>query len=98
MRGDNASGLIYAASYADSISLAEDIEIVAVTGNSMGWYIALACAGALSPRDGFHVVNTMGSLMHDSLIGGQVIYPFIREDWTPDLDRKRAYGTCGNHQ
>src|SRR5690554_3398483 len=40
--GDAASPLIYAASYLDAEALAEDIEVVAVTGNSMGWYIALA--------------------------------------------------------
>lgn len=45
-RGDNASALIYAASYADFLSL-KDVDVVAVTGNSMGWYTTLACAGAL---------------------------------------------------
>jgi len=35
-RGDVASPLIYTASLMDALSLAEDIEIVAVTGNSMG--------------------------------------------------------------
>ena len=48
-RGDNASPLIYGCAYADFMAIGrDDIEIVAVTGNSMGWYIALACAGALS--------------------------------------------------
>jgi [acyl-carrier-protein] S-malonyltransferase len=55
--------------------------VVAVTGNSMGWYSALACAGALSPMDGFTVVNTMGTLMQEALIGGQTVYPFMGEDW-----------------
>lgn len=81
-RGDNASGLIYACSYADFRSLAEDkVEVVAVTGNSMGWYTALACAGAVSGEDGFRIVNTMGTLMQDQLIGGQILYPFVDEDW-----------------
>ena len=37
-RGDNASGLIFAATLGDFLSIdREEIEIVAVTGNSMGW-------------------------------------------------------------
>ncbi len=88
-RGDNASVLIYASSYADFLSIDRDrIDIVAVTGNSMGWYSALACAGALSPTGGFQVVDTMGALMQDALIGGQLIYPFVGEDWKNDPRRK----------
>jgi len=87
-RGDNASGLIYAATLGDFRALGEDIEVVAVTGNSMGWYSALACGGALSAEDGFTVVNTMGTLMQESLIGGQLIYPFVDERWTPNPARK----------
>ena len=89
-RGDIASPLIYASALADAQSLANDIEVVAVTGNSMGWYIALAAAGALSPQDGFELVNTMGSLMQEHLIGGQLVYPFTGEDWRPDPARKAA--------
>ncbi len=88
-RGDNASVLIYASSYCDFLSIDRDrIEIVAVAGNSMGWYSALACAGALSPIDGFDVVDTMGALMQEALIGGQLIYPFVGEDWRDDASRK----------
>nr|WP_321249071.1 ACP S-malonyltransferase [uncultured Ruegeria sp.] len=87
-RGDVASPLIYAASLADAQSLSDDIEIVAVTGNSMGWYIALAAARALSTQDGFRVVNTMGTLMQEQLIGGQLVYPFVGDDWVNDPARK----------
>ncbi|MEM9335656.1 MAG: ACP S-malonyltransferase [Pseudomonadota bacterium] len=80
-RGDVASPLIYAASLADAQSINDDIDVVAVTGNSMGWYIALAVAGAVSAEDGFSVVNTMGTLMHEHLIGGQLVYPFVDEHW-----------------
>ena len=81
-RGDNASGLIYACAYADFLSIDRDAyDIVAVTGNSMGWYIALACAGALDARGGFEVVNTMGTLMHEGMIGGQTLYPFVDDNW-----------------
>ena len=90
-RGDNASALIYAATLGDFLSIdADAIEIVAVTGNSMGWYSALGCAGALSPEDGFAVANTMGSLMQQTLIGGQLIYPFVDDDWRPQPERRAA--------
>ncbi|WP_323777161.1 ACP S-malonyltransferase [Leisingera sp.] len=88
-RGDIASPLIYASTLADAQSLAKDIEIVAVTGNSMGWYTALAAAGALSAADGFKVVNTMGTLMQQQLIGGQLVYPFSGPDWQ-DNPRRRT--------
>ncbi|MFV1491742.1 ACP S-malonyltransferase [Phaeobacter sp. JH18-32] len=87
-RGDVASPLIYASAIADAQSLAEDIDVVAVTGNSMGWYIALAAAGALSPQTGFEVVNTMGQLMQQHLIGGQLVYPCQSDDWQLDRQRK----------
>lgn len=81
-RGDNASPLIYACAYADFLSIDRDAyDIVGVTGNSMGWYIALACAGALKPMAGLEVVNTMGTLMQEQLIGGQIIYPYTDKDW-----------------
>lgn len=81
-RGDNASPLIYACAYADFLSIdREAIDIVAVTGNSMGWYIALACAGALDAMGGLQLVNTMGTLMQESLIGGQLVYPVFDDDW-----------------
>ncbi|GLS87064.1 acyl carrier protein [Cypionkella aquatica] len=86
-RGDNASALIYACTLGDSLTL-QGVDIVAVTGNSMGWYSALACAGALTPENGFEVVNTMGTLMQQSLIGGQVIHPFVDENWHPNPMRK----------
>jgi acyl transferase domain-containing protein len=88
-RGDNASALIYACTLGDRLSL-KGIELVAVTGNSMGWYSALACAGALTPDNGFAVVNTMGTLMQERLIGGQLVYPHMGEDWRPDPARKSA--------
>ncbi|WP_322866710.1 ACP S-malonyltransferase [Aquicoccus sp. G2-2] len=89
-RGDIASPLIYAASLLDAQTLAEDIEIMAVTGNSMGWYIALAAAGAVTPEAGFEIVNTTGHLMQERLIGGQIVYPHTGANWQPDPARKAA--------
>jgi len=88
-RGDNASGLIFAASYGDFLSISGNIEIVAVTGNSMGWYTTLACGGALSAADGFRVANTMGTLMQAAMIGGQALHPWMGDDWQAETTRKQ---------
>ncbi|MEM7173191.1 MAG: ACP S-malonyltransferase [Pseudomonadota bacterium] len=81
-RGDHASPLIFTCAYADFLAIDQDeIEVVAVTGNSMGWYIALACAGATSPKAALHIVNTMGRLMQDEAPGGQLIYPVTDDNW-----------------
>ena len=82
-KGEHASPLIYACSYADFMAIdREKYEIVAVTGNSMGWYLALAFAGSLDWAGGFEVVNTMGSMMKEGIAqGGQVIYPVCDEKW-----------------
>lgn len=81
-RGDNASPLIYACAYSDFLSINRDeYEIVAVTGNSMGWYITLACAGAADFMGGTKIINTMGTFMQESLMGGQLIYICVDENW-----------------
>lgn len=86
--GENASALIYACAMADFMDIDTDqFEIVAVTGNSMGWYIALALAGAFSPEAAIGVINTMGSMMSEGLIGGQLIYPEMDEQWRPDTTK-----------
>lgn len=83
-RGDNAAALIFAATLGDFMAIdTAAIDIVAVTGNSMGWYSALACAGAVSAEAGFRIANTMGTLMHRAMIGGQLVYPFVDDEWQP---------------
>lgn len=81
-KGEHASPLIYACAYTDFMAIDRDrYEIVAVTGNSMGWYLALMFGGALDWAGGFEVVNTMGSMMKNEIVGGQVIYPVCDVDW-----------------
>jgi len=88
-RGDNASALIYAATLGDFLSIDQSkTEIVAITGNSMGWYSALSCAGAMTPLAGFELANTMGTLMEEAPVGGQLIYPFVSADWRPNPAKK----------
>jgi hypothetical protein len=61
LRGDNAAPLIHACAFLDFLSLdRERFDVVAVTGNSMGWYTALACAGAVSGEHGFAIADGMG--------------------------------------
>ncbi|OMH33294.1 acyl carrier protein [Motiliproteus sp. MSK22-1] len=89
-RGDNASPLIYACAYSDFLSIDTNrYEVVAITGNSMGWYIAMACARALGVDQAMQVINTMGNLMHESLIGGQLIYPLVDENWRAIPGRRK---------
>jgi [acyl-carrier-protein] S-malonyltransferase len=81
-RGDNASPLIFACSWLDFLDIDRTaFEVVAVTGNSMGWYTALACAGALDPAPALGLVNTMGRLMEEASVGGQAIWTLVDEDW-----------------
>jgi len=80
--GENSAALIYACSYGDFLDInLNKYEISAVTGNSMGWYSSLVCAGALNLDNGIHLINSMGSQMKDKLIGGQILYPEVNEDW-----------------
>jgi [acyl-carrier-protein] S-malonyltransferase len=83
--GENASSLIYACAQGDFQSIDTDqYDIVAVTGNSMGWYIALAVSGALAPDAAIELINTMGSMMTNGVIGGQLIYPVVDDNWQRD--------------
>ena len=89
MAGEHASALIYACSLSDFLSIdREKYEIAAITGNSMGWYIALALGGSLSFENGYHLIDTMGSMMKDGTIGGQIIYPIMDENWIIDDGKK----------
>jgi [acyl-carrier-protein] S-malonyltransferase len=88
MTGDNASLLIYACALADFAAIDRDrYDIVAVTGNSMGWYLALACAGVLDFDAGARLVNNMGGIMHRDGTGGQIVWPIFDSDWRVDAEK-----------
>jgi [acyl-carrier-protein] S-malonyltransferase len=81
-RGDIASPLIFTASYADFLAIDRArYDIAAVTGNSMGWYTALACAGATGADDGFRIVDAMGENSQAGAPGGQVLLTLVDEAW-----------------
>ena len=90
LRPANVSALIYTKSFIDAKTAAEGGHVVAVTGNSMGWYTALAVGGALSFADGFRLVQWMSLLQEDGEAGGQIIYPLLDENWQP-LQERRAW-------
>tara|TARA_Y100001970_G_C14132595_1_gene802547 strand:- start:335 stop:1348 length:1014 start_codon:yes stop_codon:yes gene_type:complete len=89
MTGENASPLIYSCSIKDFMLIdKEKYDVVAICGNSMGWYIALALGGAITFDKGYDLIQTMGALTQNHGFGGQIIYPIINDDWQIDIDRK----------
>ncbi|SEA92649.1 malonyl CoA-ACP transacylase [Alkalimonas amylolytica] len=86
-QAENAAGLIFSAGLLDyqSINQAE-FDVVAITGNSMGWYTALGCAGVWHPAAAMQYVCQMAKLTAGAA-GGQCIYPLVNSDWQPDADK-----------
>ncbi len=86
--GRNASNLIYACALADFAAIDRDrFDIVAVCGNSLGWYLTLAAGGAVSLADGARIVDGMGHRMETRGVGGQILYPLTNDDWRIDPER-----------
>ena len=84
MRGDVAAPLIYTATVLDYLSIdREKFDVVAVAGNSMGWYSALALGGAVSVEDGFRISNAMGLNSQAHGPGGQILLQVVDDDWRP---------------
>jgi malonyl CoA-acyl carrier protein transacylase len=81
LRPVNAAALIYVCTMLDARTVLARDDVVCVAGNSLGWYTALAVAGALSFEDGFRLVQEMALLQEGGEPGGQVIYPVVGEDW-----------------
>jgi acyl transferase domain-containing protein len=78
---ENVSPLIYVFTMLDAREAMAGNETVCVGGNSMGWYTALAVAGALSFEDGFRLVQEMAILQAEHTDGGQIVYPVTDEEW-----------------
>lgn len=90
LRPANVSALIYLHSMLDAEAAGAGRQVVAVAGNSMGWYTALAVAGALSFEDGFRLVQGMALIQERFEQGGQILYPLVDEDWRPHGARRAA--------
>ncbi|QDU69544.1 ACP S-malonyltransferase [Engelhardtia mirabilis] len=89
LRPANVSALIYLVSMLDASQAMARTRPTCVAGNSMGWYTALAAAGALSFEDGFRLVQEMALLQEQHDVGGQILYPVVDEDWRRDPERER---------
>ena len=90
---ENVSALIWLVSMLDAAAAAQEGKVVCVAGNSMGWYTALAVAGALEFDDGFRLVQEMSELQkaqQKAEGGGQVLYPTVDERWVRDAKLERA--------
>jgi acyl transferase domain-containing protein len=94
LRPASASPLIFLATLLDVEQASADHRVTAVVGNSMGWYSALAVAGALPFEDAYRLVQEMALFQEEPLPdgghGGQVIYPLLDADWTPVADLRAA--------
>ena len=86
----NVSPLIWLVSMLDAEAAARETRVVAVAGNSMGWYTALAVGGALEFDDGFRLMQEMSLLQQEHSQGGQVIYPQVDEHWRADPNLVRS--------
>lgn len=85
--GEHASLLTAAVSWRDWAAISPDkVQVVAVTGNSMGFYTALGVAGALDLEATTHLIDTMGAYQRDNVIGGQLLYPVVDDQWRKDPD------------
>lgn len=80
----HASPLIWLVSMIDCEAASRVHEIAAVAGNSMGWYTALAVAGALDFDDGFRLMQELALLQQEQGGGGQILFPQIDEQWRRD--------------
>ncbi|MEZ6195664.1 MAG: ACP S-malonyltransferase [Planctomycetota bacterium] len=90
LKGENAGPLIFTATAVDWAILPRDrFRPVCVAGNSMGWYSALHCGGVFDFGDALRVVDTMSKTQGDRPLGGQLILPWVDEDWRPRPEKRR---------
>ena len=85
--GENASLLTAGISGADFDQIHSKFDIVGICGNSMGWYTALGLANACSFKTAANLIETMGQYQHRNVIGGQMVYSLVNDDWTVNLER-----------
>lgn len=87
-KADNAAALIFASGINDYAAIdCNQFDVVAVTGNSMGWYTALGCAGVFGAKSGMQLVTDMAQLTAKGS-GAQFIYPVVDDNWRPDPVRQ----------
>ena len=87
--GRNAAELIWFATMACLERVHDAYDIVAICGNSLGWYTTLPAAGTLPAREGWQLVTTMAELQQRA-VGGQILTTTVGDDWRVDPGRARA--------
>lgn len=86
----NNAALIYAAGLCQFTAIREaNFDIVAISGNSMGWYTAMSCAGVWDASLGTQVVSKMAQLTAGAP-GKQFIYPLLDAQWRLDPQKLAA--------
>ncbi|HEX7835914.1 MAG TPA: hypothetical protein VF469_00550 [Kofleriaceae bacterium] len=96
--GEHASLLTFACTAVDLAAISPDkLDVVGVTGNSMGFYTALYAAGALDLDGAARLVETLGHYQADNVIGGQLMYPLVGDDWRPSAGHAAAVDAALAH-
>jgi hypothetical protein len=93
LRPANAAAALFVRALLDGERAEDDVELVAITGSSIGWYTALAVAGALPLADAFRAlqeVALLGEQLAATRGGGQVLYPVTDAGWRPAADQQAA--------
>ncbi len=82
--GEHASLLTFASTAIDVAAIdPAKVDVIGVTGNSMGFYTALHVCGALELLAAARLVETLGHYQADHVIGHQLVYPIVDDDWRP---------------
>lgn len=98
MAGEHASLLTFGGTAVDLAAISRDrLDIVGVTGNSMGFYTALYAAGALDLDGAMRLVETLGHYQTDHVVGGQLMYPVVDDDWRPSAEHAAAVAAALDH-
>jgi acyl transferase domain-containing protein len=96
--GEHASLLTFACSAVDLAALDRNrLDIVGVTGNSLGFYTALYAAGALDLGGAARLIETLGHHQTENVIGGQLMYPVVGDDWRPSAANQAAVAAALDH-
>ena len=96
--GEHASLLTFGATAVELAAIDRDkIDIAGVTGNSMGFYTALYASGALDQGGAARLVETLGHYQAGNVIGGQLLYPLVDDDWRPSATHRAAVDAALDH-
>lgn len=96
--GEHASLLTFACTAVDLAAIDRNrLDIVGVTGNSLGFYTALYAAGALDLGGAARLIETLGHHQTENVIGGQLMYPVAGDDWRPSAANQAAVAAALDH-